>query len=141
MQPLRMSMPITCGGRRDYLFHILYGGNAGMIRSFIEQSVIDLAREYPTGGVREALHLLRPRDDDSLNRLRARFFLLLAEDEAMRRRLCAPAPGVGVVPFCEHRARFFYDELCDELIPAFVQRQAMRLDELVDRLREAYLHS
>ena len=112
-----------------------------MIRSFIEQSVIDLAREYPTSGVREALHLLRPREDDSLNRLRARFFLLLAEDEAMRRRLCAPAPGVGVVPFCEHRSRFFYDELCDELIPAFVQRQAMRLDELVDRLREAYLHS
>ena len=141
MQPRRMSIPITCSGRKDYLFHILYGGNAQMIRSFIEQSVIDVAREYPTDGVRDALHLLRPRDGDSLNRLRALFFLLLAEDEAMRRRVCAAPSGQMVAPFCEHRARLFYDELCDELIPAFVQRQEMRLDEFVDALRGAYLHS
>lgn len=138
-----MSIPITCfPGRQDLLFHVLYGGNAAGVRALVEQAAIDVAREYPTDGVRAALHSLRPREGDSLNRLRARFFVLLAEDEAMRRRLSEPQGGPGGPgPLCEHKARLFYDELCDELLPAFVQNQAMRLDQFVDALREAYLHS
>jgi hypothetical protein len=138
-----MSIPITCfPGRQDLLFHVLYGGNAAGLRSLIEQAAIDVAREYPTEGVREALHRLRPQEGDSLNKLRSRFFVLLAEDEAMRKRLSAPSAGAGMPPpLCEHKARLFYDELCDELLPAFVQNQSMRLDQFVDALREAYLHS
>ena len=45
MQPLRMSIPITCfPGRQDILFHVLYGANEGSIRSLIEQAAIDIAR-------------------------------------------------------------------------------------------------
>ena len=144
LQPLRMSIPITCfpPGRQDLVFHVLYGGNEASIRSLIDQTAIDIAREYPTDGVREALHRMRPQDSDSLNKLRARFFMLLGESEAMRRRLSAPMSSPGMPsPFCEHRARLFYDELCDDLLPAFVQNQNLRLDQFVDNLREAYLHS
>ena len=138
-----MSIPITCfPGRQDILFHVLYGANEGSIRSLIEQAAIDIAREYPTDGVRAALHRMRPQDSDSLNKLRARFFALLGEAEAMRRRLSAPASGPGMPsPLCEHKARLFYDELCDDLLPAFVQNQTLRLDQFVDSLREAYLRS
>ena len=78
MQPLRMSIPITCfpSTRQDILFHVLYGGNAASMRSLIEQAAIDIAREYPTDGVRDALQRMRPREDDSVNKLRARFFML-----------------------------------------------------------------
>lgn len=143
MQPLRMSIPITCfPGRQDILFHVLYGANEPNIRGLIEQAAIDIAREYPTDGVCQALQRMRPRDDDCLNQLRARFFMLLAESDAMRRRLSEPQPGPCMPgPVCEHKARLFYDELCDELLPAFVQNQALRVDEFVDMLREAYLHS
>jgi hypothetical protein len=139
-----MSIPITCfpSTRQDILFHVLYGGNAASMRSLIEQAAIDIAREYPTDGVRDALQRMRPREDDSVNKLRARFFMLLAESDAMRRRLSAPMPGACMpCPVGEDRARLFYDELCDELLPAFVQNQTVRLDEFVDGLREAYLHS
>jgi hypothetical protein len=139
-----MSIPITCfpGARQDVLFHVLYGGNQASVRSLIEQAAIDIAREYPTDGVRDALQRLRPRDSDSLNKLRARFFVLLCESDAMRRRLSAPAAGSCMpAPVCEDRARLFYDELCDELLPAFVQNQTVRLDEFIDQLREAYLRS
>jgi len=139
-----MSIPITCfaGGRQDFLFHVLYGGNEASVRSLIEQAAIDIAREYPTDGVREALQRMRPRDDDSLNKLRARFFMLLAGSDAMRQRLSAPSTGACMPgPVCEDKARLFYDELCDELLPAFVQNQTVRLDEFVDGLREPYLHS
>ena len=144
MQPLSMSIPITCfPGRQDILFHVLYGGNEANIRSLIEQAIIDISREYPTDGVRAALQRMRPQESDSLNKLRARFFMLLAEDEAMRKRLSEPgAQGAGMpAPLCEHKARLFYDELCDELLPAFMQKQSVRLDEFTESLREAYLHS
>ena len=138
-----MSIPITCfPGRQDILFHVLYGGNAGSMRSLIEQAIIDISREYPTDGVRAALHRMRPQDTDSLNKLRVRFFMLLAEAEAMRQRLSAPSAGAGMPsPLCEHKARLFYDELCDELLPAFVQNQSVRLDHFIEQLREAYLCS
>ena len=138
-----MSIPITCfPGRQDILFHVLYGANEANLRSLIEQTAIDIAREYPTHGVRDALQRMRPADGDCPNKLRARFFMLLAESETMRRRLSAPVAGQCMPgPVCEDRARLFYDELCDQLLPAFVQNQTVRLDEFVDGLREAYLHS
>lgn len=138
-----MSIPITCfPGRQDILFHVLYGGNEANIRSLIEQAAIDIAREYPTDGVRAALHRMRPQENDSLNKLRSRFFMLLSEAEATRKRMSTPMAGAGMpAPLCEHKARRFYDELCDEILPAFVQKQSVRLDQFIDNLREAYLHS
>ena len=137
-------MPITCfpATGQDLLFHVLYGGNAQHIRALIEEQAIDISREYPTDGIRAALHRMRPHDDDSLNKLRARFFLLLSEDEAMRGRISEPRKKPGLLaPLCEHKARMFYDELCDVLIPEFLQDETRTLAILVDDLREAYLHS
>ena len=68
--------------------------------------------------------------------------MLLAEAAPTRKRMSTPRAGSSMpTPLCEHKARLFYDELCDEILPAFVQNQSLRLDQLVDNLREAYLHS
>ena len=138
-----MSIPSTCVATcQDPLFHVLYGANVDYIVGMIEESVISIAREYPTPGVRDALHLLRPQAGDSLNRLRAKFFMLLNEDEQTRRKLSAPPPRpTAMRSVCPHKARRFYDELCDDILPAFVHCQPTPLAELVDRLREAYLRS
>lgn len=146
MHDSRMSMPSTCPivcHQHDALFHVLYGANAPHMRALIDEAVIGVARDYPTDGVREALHRMRPQPEDGLHKLRARFFMLLSEDEAMRKRLSEPRPqGTHTIrPFSPRRARPFYDELCDELIPAFVQDETVPLDAFIDRLREAYLHS
>jgi hypothetical protein len=65
---------MTCaapqGGKRDILFHVLYGGQAGFVARLIEESVINLGQEYRDfPGVVEALQNLRPCEDDSLCRL------------------------------------------------------------------------
>jgi hypothetical protein len=127
---------------QDILFHVLYGGNDEHIRALIEESVIDISREYPTDDVRDSLHCIRPGTDDSLNRLRVKFFLLLGENEAMRRRISESRKSPGLLqPLCLHKARRFYDELCDDLIPEFLQNETIRLDQFVDKLRATYLHS
>ena len=136
-------MPSTCPPQRqDPLFYVLYGANEAFIRGLIEESVISVAREYPTAGVRDALHLMRPTETDSPHKLRAKFFMLLNEDEAMRRRLSEPpARGSAMRALCPQKARRFYDELCDEILPGYMECQPTSLADLVDRLREAYLHS
>jgi len=136
-----MSIPITC--QHDMLFHVLYGGDANHIRALIDESIIDIAREYPTDGVRNALHRVRHTDRDSLDKLRVRFFMLLSEDEAMRKRLSSPRPQKGryVAPVCEHKARLFYDELCDRLLPEFIQNETITLSECVDQIRDMYITS
>lgn len=134
-----MSIPITC--KNDMLFHVLFGGDAEHMRALIDESIIDIAREYPTEGVRNALHRVRHKERDSLDKLRARFFMLLSEDEAMRKRLSAPRPQNGscVAPLCEHKARLFYDELCDRLLPEFIQNETITLAECVEQIRDTYL--
>lgn len=134
--------PISCH-QHDALFLVLYGANPPHLRALVDEAIIDISRDYPTEGVREALHRMRPTDLDSLHKLRARFFMLLSEDEGMRRRLSEPRkPKVGVMrAFSPRRARPFYDELCDEIIPDFVQNESATLEHFVDRLREAYLHN
>lgn len=143
MHPRSMSIPITCAPhRQDPLFHVLYGANEGYIRGLVEESVISVSRQYPTQGVREALHLMRPAPGDSLDKLRARFFMLLNEDEGMRRELGAPPrKGSPMTSLCQHKARRFYDELCDDILPGFTHNETVRLSELVDQLRAAYLQA
>ena len=82
-----MSTPTTCG-KRDMLSHVLFGGNLDFVARLIEESVINVSREYPgCTGVAEALQLLRPQGEDSLHRLQIKLFILLNEDETMRRNL------------------------------------------------------
>jgi hypothetical protein len=140
-----MSIPITCQytaafQRKDVLFYVLFGSNADYIRRMIEESVVNIAREYPSDGVADALQLIRPRESDSLQCLRIRFFLLLNEDEVMRRNLADLRSNV-MVGLCPFKAERFYDDLCDELIPMWIKNHDVKPDDFVDLLRATYLCS
>jgi hypothetical protein len=139
-----MSMPMTCGGvgfqKRDVLFHVLFGGNAAYIRRLVEESVVNLSREYPGDSVAEALQLMRPDERDGVHHLQIRFFLLLNEDETMRRRLAVVRTPV-VTGLCPYKAERFYDLLRDELVPSWIRACSVSHGEFVDRLREGYLCS
>jgi hypothetical protein len=146
-----MSMPMTCGaGKRDMLSHVLFGANLDFIGRQIEESVINVAREYGARqggeGVAEALQLLRPREGDSLHRLQIKFFVLLNEDETMRRNLShvnekGQTGMLMVCSLCPHKAERFYDALSDELIPAWIKDCRVPHEAFVDSLRQAYLCS
>jgi hypothetical protein len=140
-----MSTPTTCAvaGKRDVLSHVLYGANADYIARLIEESVINVSREHPDcPGVAEALQLLRPDPGDSLHRLQIKFFLLLNEDEAMRRNLCQVSERAAqVCSLCPHKAERFYDALCEEVIPAWIKDCRVGNEAFVDSLRAAYLCS
>ena len=114
-----MSIPITCA--KDILFHVLYGSNVPHISALIEESVLDLSSDYNNDRVNEALALMRPKPTDSINVLRIKFFMLLYENDAMKKRISSCRGDGLIAPVCVEKARLFYDELCDELIPEFLQ--------------------
>ncbi len=139
-------MPITCAsqtvGKRDVLFYVLFGANTDYFRRLIEESVVNIAREYPSDGVADALQLMRPAPTDSLHTLQIKFFLLLNEDEAMRRSLSNVKPGHALVgSLCGYKAERFYDELCERLVPTWIQDARVSHESFVDSLRAAYLCS
>jgi hypothetical protein len=127
------------------LFFVLFGGNADLFRRLIEESVLNIAREYPLhrdGGIAEALQLLRPAADDSMHALQIKFFLLLNEDETMRRSLGNVRAGhPHFASLCPHKAERFYDDLCERLVPAWIKDSRVSHADFVDALRAAYLNS
>lgn len=137
---------MTCG-KRDLLSHVLYGANTGFIARLIEESVINVSREYSAwDGVAEALQLLRPQEGDSLHKLQIKFFVLLNEDETMRRNLSnvkeeGQTGMLMVCSLCPHKAERFYDALCDELVPKWIRDCRVTHEAFVDSLRQAYLVS
>ena len=146
-------MPMTCHHqppgtvlayqRKDVLFYVLFGANVDYIARLIEESVVNVAREYGCaglGGLVDALQLMRPSSMDSLHKLQIKFFLLLNEDEAMRQSLASIKSRV-MVSLCPHKAERFYDLLCDELIPVWIRTGAITDGDFVDTLRAAYLCS
>ena len=146
MQPERMSIPMTCQGKRDMLSHVLYGGNTDFVARLIEESVINVAKEYPVNGVHEALQLLRPVEGDSLHRLQTKFFLLLNEDETMRKNLSnvrekGQTGMLMVCSLCPFKAERFYDALSDELIPEWIKDSDISHGSFVESLRQSYLCS
>ncbi len=150
LQDAKMSMPMTClmNKKQDTLFHALYCSDIQYLRQLIEQSVIQLSREYPSQGVLDALHQIRPQEDDTLDMLRAKFFILLNEDEAMRKFVANPSGDTKknqdtgfITPLCPNKAIFFYDELANQVLPAWAQDQTIPLYVFIDMIREVYLHS
>lgn len=138
-------MPITCQctaafQRKDILFYVLFGANMDYIRRLIEESVVNISREYPSDGVINSLQLMRPQETDSLHHLQIRFFLLLNEDETMRARI-ADVKSHIMVSLCPYKAERFYDALCDELVPMWIKDCRVSNEAFVDMLRAAYLCS
>lgn len=151
-------MPTTCQGKpgvsvsashkKDTLFHVLYGANLDYIGRMIEESVVNIAREYPTSaacqegeGVASALQLLRPQEGDSLHRLQIKFLLLLNEDETMRRNISNVSATSLIGSLCPRKAEGFYDSLCDELIPMWIKDCSVTHGDFLDRVRASYLNS
>ena len=139
----RMSNPITClTQRQDTLFHILYCSDNLFMQRLIEESVINLAREYSSKGVHEVLVDLRPTPSDTLDKLRAKFFILLNQDMQMKRKLSMQHGKSSLInEVCEHKATRFYSELNANLIPAFAQDQKMPLATFVENIRDVYTYS
>ena len=129
------------------LSHVLYGANTAFIARLIEESVINVAREYSGhDGVSAALQLLRPAEGDSLHKLQIKYFLLLNEDEAMRKNLSnvreqGQTGMLMVCSLCPFKAERFYDALCDELVPDWIKDCDVPNGAFVDSLRQAYLCS
>lgn len=128
------------------LSHVLYGANTDFIARLIEESVINVAREYNTEGVAEALQMLRPTQGDSLLKLQIKFFLLLNEDETMRRNLSnvrekGQTGMLMVCSLCPFKAERFYDALCDELIPEWIKDCTVSHASFVENIRNTYLLS
>lgn len=146
-------MPTTCHTAgfqyKDILFHVLYGANLDYIGRLIEESVVNIAREYrsPTNsttgeeGVAGALQLLRPKEGDSLHRLQIKFLVLLNEDETMRRNLSNVSKTSMVCSLCPYKAERFYDALCDELIPTWIKNCRISHEFFLDSVRASYLCS
>ena len=138
-------MPITCTAaafqRKDVLFYVLFGANIDYIRRLIEASVVNIAREYDTAeGVADALQLMRPQSSDSLHRTQIRFFLLLNEDETMRKCL-SDIKSTVMISLCPYKAERFYDLLCDDLIPSWIRDCHFTNEAFVDTIRAGYLCS
>ena len=128
------------------LFLVLFNGNLDYIARLIEESVINVSREYPNAGVIDALQLLRPAPGDSLHKLQIKFFVLLNEDEAMRKnlanvKLTGPGSSICVGSLCPHKAERFYDALYEEHVPAWTQCRDVTQSDFVESLRQAYLCS
>lgn len=112
------------------------------MQRLIEESVINISREYPSVGVHEALVPMRPQSSDTLDKLRAKFFILLNQDMAMRKKLSIDQGKGNIVKHvCEHKAARFYQELNAMLIPSFAQDQTVSLESFVDELRQLYICS
>lgn len=141
MQPCSTSMPITCHHPlKDLIFHVLFVCSPEGIRLLIEECVLGIATEYNVNNVKDALQLLRPDEHDSLCKLQAKFFILLNEDETMRRRI-ALRQSSYVHALCPYKAERFYDALCDEILPAWVKNEQEDCQALVERVRHFYLRS
>jgi hypothetical protein len=145
-----MSIPTTCH-KRDTLFHVLYGANLHYIGRMIEESALNIAREYPSssnttaqeedGGVASALQLLRPQEGDSLHRLQIKFLILLNEDETMRRNIGNVSHSSLIGSLCPRKAERFYDALSDELIPLWIKDCGITHGDFLDKVRASYLNS
>ena len=140
------------------LFHVLYAANLDHIGRMIEESVVNIAREYPSPannnnnktastttctdeGVAGALQLLRPKEGDSLHHLQIKFLVLLNEDETMRRNISNVARTSQVASLCPYKAERFYDALSDELIPMWIKNFHMHNGDFLDLVRASYLVS
>ena len=143
MQPVRMSMPRIChnpASETDVLMHLLYnGGSTPLLRALIAESARNIAEDFPTDGVKEALQAIAPAPDASLACLRARFFLLLNQDHRMRARLCQERVAGHLSPVCEHKACSLYDQLHDTVIPQWIKDERISLLDFAENLKDAYL--
>lgn len=112
------------------------------MQQLIEESVINISREYSSDGVKDIIVQMRPKAEDTVDMLRAKFFLLIHQDEKMRKRLDMQQGKSSIVKEVDtHKACRFYDDLGSIVIPNYMQNQTISLQDFVQELRETYLCS
>ena len=123
--------------------YILYTGDAQFLTQVLEGCIANISAAHASEGVRAAAAAYAPDPSDSLHALRARLLVLLDIDEATRRRLCEFRSELvrDWQPACPRKASSFYAALHNELLPAWVKDETVTTEELVDRVRMAYLVS
>ena len=139
-----MSMPRICKDPhipcQDTLQHALYSGSAGpLLRHLISVSRCNIARDFPSPGVQEALARFDPPSDAAPGLLRVVLLVLLNVDSRLRRSLCEQRFVPHIPPLCPHKACRFYDLLKDEVLHEWVRNENISTAELVEQLKEAYL--
>ena len=123
--------------------YALYCSDPDYLTRLILSAIAGVDGAHGTEGVRQALEVYRPADTDCLHTLRAKFLVLLDQDEATRVRLTTyRPPGVrDLVPLCPAKANRFYADLHKDLLPGWVRDETVSLSDFVDRARMTYLIS
>lgn len=108
----------------------------------IEESIINISREYACEGVHDALADMRPSNKETIDKLRAKFFIMLNQDQQMRKKLSEDSGKSSIVKHvCKFKASVFYKALKTRVIPDFAQDESMSLETFIDNLRDCYLCS
>ena len=142
-----MSIPRICqqdqNGRpcQDILMYIMFNaGSVQLLTALINESMKNIAEEFPTEGVKSALvSLIPPPSHTSLACLRVRFFLLLNQDARMRRRLCENKIACYIPTLCPYKACNLYDQLRTIHVPNWIKDETISLLAFEENLRDAYL--
>ncbi len=122
------------------MYIMFNAGSVQLLTALINESVKNIAEEFPTEGVRSALSsLVSPSRHTSLACLRVRFFLLLHQDARMRRRLCENKIAWYIPTLCPYKACNLYDQLRTTLIPNWIKDETVSLLAFEETLRDAYL--
>jgi len=112
------------------------------MQKLIEECIINLSHEYPDQGVCDVLVEFRPTDQDTLDMLRAKFFILLNKDMQMKKKLSVFQGKSKIVKeVCDHKAVIFYHELDTNIIPSYAQNQKIPLATFVENIRDVYTYS
>ena len=136
-------MPMICAPHRDWLFYILYYGDVKLLSQLIRQCQGNiLRRHHHDSALGSLLERYSPDPQkDPLLVLRAKFFVLLHEDEETRKELAEKAATsfgcFGAVP--KPKASNFYHSLHHDVIPKWVSDEDVQLHDFIESLREAYL--
>ena len=136
-------MPMICTPHRDWLFYILYYGDVKILTELVRQCQSNILGQYRNDpALRQILAKYDPdASRDSLLVLRAKFFVLLHEDEYTRKELVQkPATlygSFGPVPL--PKANNFYKSLNRQVVPRWVSDEDVQLYDFIDDLRMAYL--
>lgn len=130
----------------DWMFYVLYHDDAQLVRGIIHSCVQHLrqchcARDHKD--LEEALDWFAQTESDSMDKLRAKLFILLDRDEKTRQEFTVFQPKTCQLRACfpVEKANRFYPELHDVIIPQWLPNESRSCRELIDDIRMGYLIS
>jgi hypothetical protein len=128
---------------KDPLMFVLYSGHAAsLLVTLILESKRNIASDFATSGVRNALGCFAvSAGGTAISTLRVIFFLLLSKDAIMRRKLCEVQITWFLPMLCPHKACGLYESLEGSVIPKWIRNEAVTILDFEETLRDLYLNS